>query len=122
MTLATDLYAVDGDDLVVALHVQPGAGRTEVVGRHGAALKVKVAAPPVDGRANDAVCKLLAELVGLPASSAELVSGASSRAKRVRLRGVPADTLENVLEPLLRDGGVIGAGRASRGAPGRRSR
>jgi uncharacterized protein len=116
-----DLYSVDGDDLVVALHVQPGAGRTEVVGRHGAALKLKVAAPPVDGRANDAVCKLLAELVGVPPTSAELVSGASSRTKRVRLRGVEAATLEAVLDPLLRDGGVIGGGRG-RGGPRRRGR
>jgi uncharacterized protein len=117
-----DLYSVDGDDVVVALHVQPGAGRTEVVGRHGAALKVKVAAPPVDGRANDAVCKLLADLVGVPPSSAELIAGASSRTKRVRLRGVEAATLEAVLEPLLRDGGVIGAGRGGRGGRGRRGR
>jgi uncharacterized protein len=112
--MLTDLYTVDGDDLVVSLHVQPGAGRTEVVGRHGAALKLKVAAPPVEGRANDAVCKAMAELVGIPASSAELVSGASSRAKRIRLRGVEAARFEAIVEPLVRDGGVIGTGRRGR--------
>ncbi len=105
-----DLYAVDDDGLVLSVHVSPGAGRTEVVGRHGTALKVKVAAPPTGGRANDAVLELLARTAGVKAADVELVSGGSSRSKRVRLRGVEAATIETVLGPLLDGGGVIGGG------------
>ena len=77
-----------GNDVVLRLSVQPGAGRAAVVGRHGDALRVRVAPPPADGRANEAVVRLVAELVGLPERSVELVSGHRSRQKRVRLAGV----------------------------------
>src|SRR5947209_7265002 len=88
-----DLFEVSGPDTVVLrLHVQPGAGRTAVVGRHGDALKVRVAAAPEGGRANDACLVLIGETLGVPAGQLELTSGASSRSKRVRVTGVaPAD-------------------------------
>jgi uncharacterized protein (TIGR00251 family) len=79
--------AVEGG-IAVAVHVQPGARRSGVVGRHGDALKVKVAAPPVDGRANDAVAGVLAELFGVAVSAVELRGGASSRSKRFVVTGV----------------------------------
>ena len=68
----------------------PGAARTEIVGRLGEALKVRVAAPPEGGRANRAILGLLAARLGLPAADVALVSGASSAAKVVALRGVTA--------------------------------
>jgi uncharacterized protein (TIGR00251 family) len=71
--------------VVLSVHVQPGARRTEVVGRHGDALKVRIAAPPIDGRANDAVLALVSEEFGLARRDVELVSGPSSRRKRIRL-------------------------------------
>lgn len=72
-------------DIVLRVHVQPGAGRTEVVGRHGDALKVKVAAPPEGGRANAAVAQLLASTLGVAPAMVNLVSGATSRSKRFRV-------------------------------------
>jgi uncharacterized protein len=72
-------------DIVLRVHVQPGAGRTEVVGRHGDALKVKVAAPPEGGRANAAVSQLLAATLGVAPSAVSLVSGAANRSKRFRI-------------------------------------
>ena len=81
-----DLYRVDRDDAVVLhVHVQPAAGRSAVVGRHGTALKVRVAAAPEGGRANDACADLLAETFGLKRAQIELVSGPSSRAKQFKL-------------------------------------
>lgn len=77
-------------DAVLAVHVQPGARRTEVVGRHGDALKVRVQAPADRGKANAAVVTLLAATFGVPDSAVVLVRGTSSRAKRFRLVGVPA--------------------------------
>lgn len=71
--------------VLLSVHVQPGAGTTAVSGRHGDALKVRVAAPPTGGRANDAVVALVAKEFGLAAADVAIVSGESSRTKRVRL-------------------------------------
>ncbi|MGH9041422.1 MAG: DUF167 domain-containing protein, partial [Acidimicrobiia bacterium] len=84
----SDLYSETEDGVVLHVHVQPGAGRSAVVGRHGDALKVRVAAPPVEGRANEATEALLAEALGVDRADVELTGGATSRTKRYRLRGV----------------------------------
>jgi uncharacterized protein (TIGR00251 family) len=93
---------------VVHVHVQPRAGRDEIVGRHGAALRVRVQAPPVDGRANEAVGRLLAAAFGVAPSKVELVSGDRSRLKRFRLHGVAREDARARLEDLLA-GGVGGS-------------
>jgi uncharacterized protein (TIGR00251 family) len=103
------LFDVSGDDVVVHLHVQPGAGRTAVTGRHGRAVKVKVGAPPEGGRANDAVVALIAEVLGVPTASVAIVGGASSRAKRVRVSGVAPSDVERRLELAIT--GNAGGGR-----------
>ena len=69
----------------------PGASRSEIVGRLGEALKIRVAAPPEGGKANREILELLAEKLGLPATGVSLVSGAASPAKVVALRGVTAE-------------------------------
>jgi uncharacterized protein (TIGR00251 family) len=69
----------------------PGASRSEIVGRLGEALKVRVAAPPEGGKANREILELLAEKLGLPAAGVTLVSGPASAAKVVALRGVTAE-------------------------------
>lgn len=76
------------DGVVLSLHIQPGAKTTEVVGQHGEALKLRLAAPPVDGKANDALIAFLAQKLGVPKASVSLVSGQSSRVKRVAIIGV----------------------------------
>jgi uncharacterized protein (TIGR00251 family) len=76
--------AGDGS-LMLSLHVQPGAKRTGFAGLYGEAAKVRLAAPPVDGKANAALCAFLAEVCGVPKSAVSLVSGETSRAKRVRV-------------------------------------
>lgn len=99
---SNDVYRLVGDDVVeLAVHAQPGAGRTQVVGRHGDALKVRVAAPPEKGRANDAVAALLADAFGVPTSAVELVSGAASRQKRFHVTGVEADAVARRVDELL---------------------
>jgi len=64
-----------------------------VVGTHGDALKIRVDAPPIDGRANQALLTLLAERLGLPKSRLSILSGESARRKRVLVRGMPASSL-----------------------------
>ena len=101
MSNVSDLFAAHDGYVVVDVHVQPAAGRTAVVGRHGAALKLRVAAPPADGRANDAACSLLAQTFGVKDAAVSLVSGASSRTKRVRIDGVDAPAAQAVLEAAI---------------------
>src|SRR5579862_8193787 len=111
-----DLFEVSGDDVVVHVHVQPGAGKTAVTGRHGHAVKVKVAAPPTGGRANEAVLALLAEVLGAPVASVTLAGGATSRAKRVKVSGVAPADVERRLE-LAMSGNARGGRGVSRPAP-----
>lgn len=76
------------DGVVLSLHIQPGARKTEISGIHGNALKIRLAAPPVDGKANDALLAFLARTLGLPKSRVLLVSGQTSRSKRVAVTGL----------------------------------
>jgi uncharacterized protein (TIGR00251 family) len=78
----------DGDGTIVHVHVQPRSGRSELVGRHGAALKVRVTAPPVDGRANMATAAVLAAALRVAPSRVVLASGGHSRIKRFRVAGL----------------------------------
>jgi len=82
---------------VLSVHVQPKAARTEYVGMHGAALKFRVAAPPLEGAANEALCRFLAAQFSLPISAVVMQSGKASRRKRVLLTGVPARRVREVL-------------------------
>ena len=69
----------------LALHVQPGASRTEYAGLHGDAHKIRLAAPAVEGRANEALIAFLAEAFGVASRDVEIASGASARRKIVRI-------------------------------------
>jgi uncharacterized protein (TIGR00251 family) len=82
---------VSGISCRLKVKAVPGASRSEIVGRLGEALKVRVAAPPEGGKANREILELLAEKLGLPATGVSLVSGAASPAKVVALRGVTAE-------------------------------
>jgi uncharacterized protein len=75
-------------DALLRVRVTPGAKRDELAGRREGMLLIRAAAPPVEGKANKAVCRLLAKLTGIPASRVEVVRGASSREKTVRLAGL----------------------------------
>ena len=73
---------------VLAVHIQPKASRTECVGFHGDAIKIRVAAPPVDGAANDELIRFLACQLSIPSSSVQIQSGTSGRHKRVLVKGI----------------------------------
>ncbi len=111
-----DLFRTEGPDadgraaVVLFVHVQPGAGRSGVVGRHGSALKVRVAAAPEGGRANTATAELLAETFAVKPAQVELVTGASSRSKQFKLAGVDVDAFRVQLER------AVGGARPGAGA------
>jgi uncharacterized protein (TIGR00251 family) len=78
----------DGPDLILRVQLQPRASRDEFAGLHGGALKVRLTAPPVDGKANAALIAFLAAAFGVPQRQVTLLAGATGRAKRLRV-GAP---------------------------------
>ena len=79
------------------VRVQPRAKRTMIAGTVGDAVKFALAAPPVDGKANEALIRFFAELFEVPRSAVEIVSGGTSRNKVVRVAGVSADLIRSRL-------------------------
>ena len=84
-----------------AVRLQPRARRDRIAGVLGEALKIAVCAPPVEGRANEACCDLLANALHLPKSSVSIAAGLSSRNKQVRVAGINAEELRARLAKLL---------------------
>ena len=88
----------EGDGrLTLTLHIQPGAKKTEVAGLYGDALKIRLAAPPVDGKANAALIEFVAARLGLERSAVSLKSGQTSRRKVLAVIDAPADTARLML-------------------------
>ena len=102
--------------VILRVHVQPGAGRSAATGRYGDALKVRVAAAPEGGRANQATASLVASLLGVSDRQVELVSGQSSRSKRLRVEGVHLSELRRLLTEAVASGNARpgpGVGRSA---------
>lgn len=90
----SDWYRVAADGrITLTLHIQPGAKKTEFAGLHGDALKIRLAAPPVDGKANEALVRFVAETLGLAKSAVELKSGQTSRRKVLEVRGTGVEAV-----------------------------
>ncbi len=90
----SDWFRLTADGrITLTLHIQPGAKKTEFAGRHGDALKIRLAAPPVDGKANEALIKFIAETLRLPKSAVNLKSGQTSRRKVLEVSGAEASAV-----------------------------
>jgi uncharacterized protein (TIGR00251 family) len=89
---------VTGQATRIVLRVVPGAKKPGIVGRHGEGWKVRVSAPPEDGRANLAVCALLAKVLDLRSQAVTIVSGHSSRDKVVSVAGLSRDEIYRRLD------------------------
>ena len=85
------------DGAVFVVRVTPRAGRDEVVGWQGETLRVRLRAPPVEGQANEALRRLLADRLGVAPSSIELITGAAGRTKRLRVAGMSLDEVRERL-------------------------
>lgn len=118
--MADYLFDVSGTDeapvIVLRVVAHPGAGRSAVVGIHGDALKVKVGAPPVGGRANRALVELVAELFGVTPARVSVTSGEASRIKRLRIEGVDPSQARHLLDQALSRAGLKSPA-ARRGGP-----
>jgi uncharacterized protein (TIGR00251 family) len=93
--------ARSGDALTIEVFVQPRSAKDALVGVHGRALKLKVTAPPVDGRANDAVVELFAKWLAVPRSGVEVVAGRSSRHKQIRVLGTTPERVTSAVAAVL---------------------
>ena len=78
----------------IRIHIQPRASKTGIVGLYGQALKIRIAAPPVDGQANAELCRFLARQLGVPQQFVQVISGFSSRQKRVFIKGRTLSEIE----------------------------
>jgi uncharacterized protein len=87
-------------DLQVTVHVQPGAKTTACAGVHGDALKIRLHAPPVDGKANQALIAWLAKTLDCPQSAIELIRGQTSRRKILSIRTAQAEAVHRQLQTL----------------------
>ena len=79
---------IQGDAVIMAVRVQPRASKTEIAGVMDGALKVRLQAPALEDRANEALCEFLAQLLKTPKSAVRILSGHRSRSKRVEIRGL----------------------------------
>ena len=80
-----------GDSVRIRVRVQPRASRTEIVGEHDGALRVRITAPPVEGEANEALIRFFAKRLRVARSRIEVIAGASSRSKVLEVDGVTVD-------------------------------
>jgi len=87
------------EGVLLTIHVQPNASsRSNYVGLHGEALKIRIASPPVDGAANEALCRFLSALLAVPLSHVSIRAGHGSRRKRVLVKGVTAQQAGNIFK------------------------
>lgn len=86
------------DGVVLKIHATPRASRSQVQGLHGDALKIRLQAPPVDGKANEALLEFLSGTLGIPRRQFTLISGQTSRQKRVAVQGLSSERITKVLQ------------------------
>lgn len=91
------LLREDQHGVIMPCWIQPKSSIDAIAGVHGDAIKITITAPPVDGKANEHLCKCVAKLAGIPKSSVELVSGMTSRRKVIRLYGITKAELLTLL-------------------------
>ena len=86
-------YSAKDGMLIFQVRVVPRASRSEIVGEHDGALRIRIAAPPVEGAANEELIRLLACKLGVARSAITITGGHSSKLKQIRVTGAPADAL-----------------------------
>ncbi len=93
-------FQIDEEEAGCTFHVrvQPRSRCNEIAGLHGDALKIRLTAPPIEGKANQALQKFLARQLRVPASAIEILTGHTSRQKQVHVAGVPAEAIRALLK------------------------
>lgn len=95
------LCTVNGEGIILSLHIQPRASKNEICGIQDNSLKIRLTSPPVDGAANKLCREFLACIFNVPKSAIEIISGETSRLKRVRILGNNPERLKNIIDEIL---------------------
>lgn len=82
----------------VAIYVQPNSAKTQIIGEHNGQIKIKIKAPPSEGRANEEVIEFLSELLRLPQKNIHLIKGEKSREKKILIENMPLEKLQQLLK------------------------
>jgi uncharacterized protein (TIGR00251 family) len=91
------VFSNHDEGATISLHVLPNAPKSQIIGEHNNSLKIKIKAPPVEGKANDAIIKFFSEILNIPKSRLEILRGDKSRGKILLVRGLTAETLARLL-------------------------
>ncbi|WP_133139964.1 DUF167 domain-containing protein [Legionella genomosp. 1] len=91
-------YQLEEGKLTLFLYIQPGAKKTEVCGLHGRSLKIKLAAPPVEGKANEVLIKFLGKSLNIPLAAISIRHGEKSRMKTVIIQGGRKEHLSSLVD------------------------
>lgn len=91
-------HSESNGSITFSVRVVPRASKSEIVGEHDGALKVRIASPPVDGAANSELIKLLAKEFGVSKSNVEIIAGQTSKTKQIRITGITAAQIASVLK------------------------
>ena len=98
-----DYITPSGDNACrISIHAVPRASKTEIVGMQGTSLKLRLQAPPVDGKANKAICKYLAEFFDIPARNVSLIVGETGREKIFQLVGITVEAVREKISAVLK--------------------
>lgn len=89
--------------------LQPRAAQSQIMGIQGGEIKIRIQAPPVEGRANEELCRLLSKRLNIPLRSVQIVSGTGSRHKRVLIKGKTLGELQPVLVTFISQGNCVGS-------------
>ncbi len=82
----------------ISLHVLPNAPKSQIIGEHNGALKIKIKAPPVDGKANEAIVDFFSRLLKVSKSSIEILKGDKSKAKKILIHGLTVEVVQSHLQ------------------------
>jgi uncharacterized protein (TIGR00251 family) len=91
------MFAKTPEGVIISLYIQPGASKTEVIGEHNGLLKIKIKAPPVDGKANEEVLRFLSKVLNVSKSQIEILKGDKSREKKVLVRSTEIEAVQKSL-------------------------
>ena len=91
-------FTENDTSITFTVRVIPRSSRTEIVGEHDGALKIKLKSPPVDGAANEELIRFLSKLLSVPRSNIEIVNGETSRSKRMRVSGIKSVQINAILQ------------------------
>lgn len=97
----TKFYEAKRDGIILRVHLQPRAKKNEIIGIHGDSIKIRLKAPPVDGKANEEARRFLAKVLGIKRQQVILKTGTTSRSKSFLIKDVDLNTIEKKLGPMV---------------------